>query len=60
MEAGFGELCTVFVAGTMSMSTDLMWAGDTQISGRVQLISTVLPDDSDAAKKYKMYEKIWN
>ena len=30
---GFGELCTGFVAGTMSISTVLLWAGDTRICG---------------------------
>ena len=30
---GFGELCTGFVAGTMSISTVLLWAGDIRISG---------------------------
>ena len=48
---GTGELCTGFVAGTMSISTVLLWAGDTRISGWVQSISTVLPDDSGAVKK---------
>ena len=48
---GFGELCTVFVAGTMSISTVLLWAGDTRISGWVQSISTVLPVDPGAVRK---------
>ena len=57
---GFGELCTVFVAGTMSISTVLLWAGDTRISGWVQSISTVLPVDPGAAKKIKIFEDSLN